>query len=101
MTPCERAQQIMDETDRITPEAHDYGNRRRAARVTLTILPDYDDLDAQTGIKDALTDIMHLCDVAGWDFADLCERGRTNYLFEVEDLGVAEDQQLNNILREN
>lgn len=101
MTPCERAQQVMDETYRLPREAHDYPNKRRAARAALAILPAYDDDDALTGVKDALSDIMHLCDLAGWSFADLCKTARANYLFEVEDLGTAEDEQLRRSLEEN
>ena len=101
MKPCERAQQIMDETDRIPPEAHDYPNKRRAARAALAVLPAYDDDDVTTGVKDALADIMHLCDLAGWGFADLCESAHSIYLFEVEDLGLAEDEQLRRSLEDN
>ena len=101
MKPCERAQEIMDETDRLGSEAHDYPNKRRAARAALTVLPAYDDDDAITGVKDALSDIMHLCDLAGWSFADLCESARSIYMFEVEDLEPAEDEQLRRSLEEN
>lgn len=101
MTPCERAQEIFDDTKYPDPQAHDYPNKRRAARAALAILPAYDDDDAITGVKDALADLMHLCDLAGWGFADLCESAHSTYLYELEDLGPAEDEQLRRSLEEN
>lgn len=100
-TPCEQAQQIMDETDKLPREAHDYPNRRRAARILLTIAPSYDDDDTQTGIQDALSDLMHLCDLAGWDFAKMQESARLNYTAEVQDLGPATDDALRIAIERN
>lgn len=96
LTPCERAQQIMDET------ADDSdSNARRAARIALAILPAYDDDTADQGIKDALTDLLHLCDLMGLDFADLEADARGNYLREVQDLGPATDDDLRIAIERN
>ena len=101
LTPCERAQQIMDETAELGAEDHDYQNRRRAARIALAILPAYDDDTAEQGIEDAITDLMHLCDLVGWDFAQKCEAGRRNYLFEINELGQASDDALRIAIERN
>jgi hypothetical protein len=96
LTPCERAQQIMDETWRNTDQNH-----RRAARIAIAILPAYDDDTAKTGIQDALSDILHLCDVAGWDFAEMEQGARRTYSREVLELGVAADADLRRALEEH
>jgi len=98
ITAVERAQQIMDETDL---DEGEYPNERRAARAALAFLPAYDDSDAETGLLDALADIMHLCDVAGWDFSELCKASRKHYAFEAVNFnGVAEDEQFRMALTE-
>jgi hypothetical protein len=101
LNPCERAQEVMDETAQLGAEDHDYPNRRRAARILLTIAPAYDDDTTEQGIEDAIADLMHLCDLAGWDFAAKCEAARANYLFEVNDLGCAADEALRVAIERN
>lgn len=96
LTPCERAQQIMDET-----EGDPDQNRRRAARIALAILPAYDDDTAKMGIQDALSDMLHLCDLAGWDFAEIEQLARKAYRREVRDLGAAADAALRRAVEEN
>lgn len=89
LTPCEVAREIMDET-----ETDSDSNTRRAARVLLAIAPAYDDDTTEQGIKDALSDLMHLCDLAGWDFAAIEGAARRNYAREVLDLGIASNRDL-------
>jgi hypothetical protein len=100
-TPCERAQEIMDETDRLAADAHDYPNKRRAARAALTILPAYDDDTAEVGVQDLLTDLLHLCDLAGWNFSTIKDAAHRNYNREVADLGVAADDHMRRSLQEH
>lgn len=95
-TPCERAQAIMDETDN-EPD----NNARRAARIALAILPAYDNDTADQGIRDAVSDLLHLCDLMGLDFADLEADARGNYLREVQDLGPATDEPLRLAIERN
>jgi hypothetical protein len=100
-SPCERAQEIMDETATLGAEDHDYPNVRRAARILLAIAPAYDDDTTEQGIEDAIADLMHLCDLAGWDFAAKCEAARANYIFEAQDLGTAADDALRTAIERN
>ena len=88
-TPCEVAQAIMDET-----EANSDDNRRRAARVALAILPAYDDDTAEQGILDAVTDLLHLCDLAGWSFARIEDQARRAYAREIAEIDIASDTAL-------
>lgn len=94
ITPCERALQIMQETEAQAAEEGDYPNSRRAARALLAVYPAYDDDDTLTAISDVLSDIMHLCDAAGWDFSDIQTKAHRNYLREVNELGPAADPNL-------
>ena len=100
-SPCERAQEVMDETQNLPATEHNYHNRRRAARILLAIAPAYDDDDTKTGIQDALSDLLHLCDLAGWDFAEMTDDARRNYLAEVHDLGTATDDALRAAIERN
>jgi hypothetical protein len=91
-TPCERAQQIMDEWNQSDDDQDN--NARRAARILLAIAPAYDDADTETGIQDALSDLMHLCDLAGWSFHDMAGAAFRNYTRETLELGPAADNAL-------
>lgn len=95
-TPCERAQQIMDETD---GEPDD--NRRRAARILLAIAPAYDGYTIKQGILDAMSDLLHLCDLAGFDFAEIERDARSCYTMEVDELSTAVDQVLAEAIADN
>jgi hypothetical protein len=96
LTPCERAQAIMDETT----DDSDL-NARRAARVLLAIAPAYDDDTTKQGIIDAMTDLLHLCDLAGWSINEISIRARQNYSRELLDLGPAEDDALRTAIEKN
>lgn len=85
MGALELAQAIMDETQ---DEPDD--NRRRAARALLCYLPSYED-EPKSSLSDFLADLLHLCDLAGWDFAEIEKRARREYRSEVGILGVAAD----------
>lgn len=74
-------------------------NRRRAARALLCYSPDYDDTP-QDGLSDFLSDAMHLCDLAGWDFAEICKAARRSYMVEQHDLGIAKDPALARLIAE-
>jgi hypothetical protein len=100
-TPCERAQQIMDDTADNGAEEGDYPNRRRAARVLLAIAPAYDDDTTEQGIQDAITDLMHLCDLAGWSFIDMKRAAYLNYWREVDELRIATDDALRAAIHAN
>lgn len=101
LTPCERAQQIMDETEAAADADGEYPNRRRAARIILAIAPAYDDDDTQTGIQDAMSDLLHLCDLAGWDFQIMLDAARRNYQDEAHELGPATDDALRAAIERN
>jgi hypothetical protein len=93
MTPCERAQEIVDGDVHTTA--------CRAARALLAIAPSYDENDTKTGIQDALSDLLHLCDLAGWSFEQMLEAARLNYMEEIHDLGLAADDALRLAIEEN
>lgn len=95
-TPCEVAQAIMDET-----EANPDDNRRRAARIALAILPAYDDDTAKQGIIDAITDLLHLCDLAGWSFTHIEDQARRTYAREISELDIAADNKLFRAIERN
>jgi len=90
----EAAQQIVAEATGV-----DSDNRRRAARALLCFSPDYDDTP-RDGLSDLLSDAMHLCDLAGWDFAEICGAARRSYMVEQHDLGVASDPALKRLIQE-
>lgn len=69
-------------------------NSRMAARVLRTIYPAYDDDTAKTAVMDCLSDLRHLCDLMGWDFADLNTHAHQNYSAEVVAHGTAENKLL-------
>lgn len=94
MTSTEAAQSIMDETESAQDD-----NRRRAARAMLCYLPSYDE-GPKTSLQDFLTDLLHLCDIAGWDFARIERDARNNYRAEAAELGVVSDPAFANIIAE-
>ena len=100
-SPTERAQEVMDETATLGAEEGDYPNRRRAARILLAIAPEYDDDTTQQGIQDAMSDLFHLCDLAGWDFHQMLDAARRNYQDEAHDLGPATDDALRAAIERN
>jgi hypothetical protein len=101
LSPCERALEVMNETAALINEGPDYPNCRRAARILLAIAPAYDDDDTKTGFQDALSDLMHLCDLAEWDFSEMMYDARRNYANEAHDLGTATDEALRAAIKRN
>lgn len=69
-------------------------NTRRAARALLTYFPAYDDDTPKVGMQDLLTDLAHLCDLAGWRFADIASAAQTAYDRERKECGLAVDADL-------
>jgi hypothetical protein len=100
-SPCDRAQQIMDETAAAADGDGEYPTKRRAARFLLAVAPAYDDFDTATGIQDAITDLFHLCDLAGWDFDDIQHRAHAGYMDERHHLGAATDDALRLAIESN
>ena len=94
MSSTEAAQSIVDTT---ADEPDD--NRRRAARALLCYLPSYDE-GPKSSLTDFMTDLLHLCDLAGWDFAETVKDARRNYQSEIGDLGVASDPAFAAIIAE-
>lgn len=78
------AQEILE----ATAEDSDH-NHRRAARSLLAFWPSYDGDDFKSGLRDALTDLRHLCDVMGLSFGDLDREGHRLYLIELDECGIA------------
>jgi len=48
-------------------------NRERAVRISNLLVPGYGEVEIEQDavVIDALTDLRHLCDAGGWDFANL------------------------------
>ncbi len=65
-------------------------NRQRAARAYLAFAPAYGDTP-KDALSDLLADTLHLCDLAGWDFAEIEKAARRKYQVEVAELGTAQD----------
>ena len=84
MTPAEIAQRIVDTSSHCADS-----NTLRATRAFQTVAPSYDDDTLSQGISDLLTDLRHLCDLAGFSFADLDQKGHRMYLAELADCGIA------------
>lgn len=97
-TPCERALEIMEETEGQMNEEAEYPTSRRAARALLAFAPSYDDDTAKQGLTDFLADAMHLCDAAGWTFSTILDRARQHYACEAHSLGKAADPALRRAL---
>lgn len=74
-------------------------NRQRAARAYLAFAPAYDDTP-KDALSDLLADILHLCDLAGWDFAEIEGRARRNYQVEVAELGTTQDAGFSRAIQE-
>ncbi|WP_065321764.1 hypothetical protein [Tritonibacter mobilis] len=68
-------------------QVDDTDNSTRAARVLQAIYPAYDDDTAETAVRDVLTDLRHLCDLMGWDFADLDRDAHETYFRELSECG--------------
>ena len=62
--------------------------QQRAKSLTTILTKTYDPHGAQENVTDMLTDLRHLCDVKGWDFADLDRQAYQRYLTEKEAGGV-------------
>lgn len=85
----QRVDEIMDETRADTDD-----NKRRAARVMRAIYPEYDDDTLNTAVHDVLSDLRHLCDLMGWNFAEIDAASQKTYTREVVELGTAQDAEL-------
>lgn len=90
----------LDEAQRIIDEVgNDDDNRRRAARALLAVSPAYEDAP-KDALCDFLADALHLCDLAGWNFAEIEKSARRNYSAEVVELGAAKDPALARAIQE-
>ena len=77
-------------------------NYRRAARALRAIYPGYHGDDLEATLTDALTDIRHLCDLAGYDFFDLDGRAKDHYQAEIyEGNGPAAHEELQRAIKED
>lgn len=74
-------------------------NRQRAARAYLAFTPAYDD-EPESALSDLMADLMHLCDLAGWNFAGIERAARKNYQLEVAQLGAAKDPAFSRAIAE-
>ena len=54
--------------------------KQRAKSLTTLLNKTYDPCGAQENVTDMLTDLRHLCDVKGWDFADLDRHAYQHYI---------------------
>jgi hypothetical protein len=93
----ERAQTIMLDTINHPEDS----NTRRAARALLCVWPSYDDDTLETGLSDLMTDIRHLCDLAGFDFYAIERQGKRGYDDERHACGLAEDAALAAAIKED
>lgn len=62
--------------------------KQRAKSLTTLLNKTYDPHGAQENVTDMLTDLRHLCDVNGWDFADLDRQAYQHYVTEKEAGGL-------------
>jgi hypothetical protein len=90
------AQRIID-----TISPSEDSNTRRAARALLCVWPSYDDDTLETGLSDLMTDIRHLCDLAGLDFYAIERQGKRGYDDERHACGLAEDAALAAAIKED
>lgn len=95
MTPAQFAQHIIDTTSQ-----SDDSNVRRAARAFQTVAPSYDDDTLSQGISDLLCDLRHLCDIAGFSFAELDNNAHRMYLMELRDCGIAAHHEFSTAINE-
>ena len=56
--------------------------KQRAKSLTTLLNKTYDPYGKQCNVIDMLTDLRHLCDVKGWDFADLDRQAYAHYTAE-------------------
>lgn len=84
MGAAEIAQHFIDESGALD------NNRQRAAHAFLTYTTTYKDAP-ESALSDLMADLMHLCDLAGWNFAGIERAARKNYQLEVAQLGAAKD----------
>jgi hypothetical protein len=93
----------IDEAQRIidTISPSEDSNTRRAARALLCVWPSYDDDTLETGLSDLMTDIRHLCDLAGFDFYAIERQGKRGYDDERHACGLAEDAALAAAIKED
>lgn len=89
----ERANELAYAEGNITPDS-------RAAKALLTIYPAYDNDTLHSGLVDALSDLMHLCDLMGYSFAHIQRTAQGHYAREVSELGTAGDDELRNACNE-
>jgi hypothetical protein len=62
--------------------------KQRAKSLTTLLNKTYDPHGARRNVIDMLTDLRHLCDVKGWDFADLDRHAYQHYVTEKEAGGL-------------
>ena len=62
--------------------------KQRAKSLTTLLNKTYDPCGARRNVTDILTDLRHLCDVKGWDFADLDRQAYQHYIEEKEAGGL-------------
>ena len=62
--------------------------QQRAKSLTTLLHKTSDPPGAQENVTDMLTDLRHLCDVKGWDFADLDRHAYQHYVTEKEAGGL-------------
>lgn len=94
MTWDRMAQKILDD-----PETSLSDNRRKAIRAFFAIYPAYDDDTLAVGLMDALSDIRHLCDLAGINFDEVSAKAADFYRDEEATNGKAIDDGLRQIIR--
>lgn len=96
-TPTEVARHILDQS----AGAAEIDNTTRAAHALLAFFPSYDDAEVKTGLIDCITDILHLCDLAGFSFAEVEKKARTHYQRELMAHGAAHDIVLRTAIEQN
>jgi hypothetical protein len=62
--------------------------KQRTKSLTTLLNKTYDPCGARCNVVDMLADLRHLCDVNGWDFADLDRQAYQHYSTEKEAGGV-------------
>ena len=56
--------------------------KQRTKSLTTLLNKTYDPCGARGNVTDMLTDLRHLCDVNGWDFAELDRQAYDHYVTE-------------------
>ena len=62
--------------------------KQRAKSLAALLNKTYDPYGKRCNVIDMLTDLRHLCDVKGWDFADLDRQAYQHYIEEKEAGGL-------------